>query len=69
VVATHGLLVGPAIARLAPLPLRRIVVTDSLPLPQQDSLPLQVVSLAPTLAETITRLNVGESLSDLLSHR
>jgi ribose-phosphate pyrophosphokinase len=69
VVATHGLLVGPAITRLSALPLKRIVVTDSLPPPKYGSLPLKVVSLAPMLAETITRLHVGESMSDLLSHR
>jgi ribose-phosphate pyrophosphokinase len=69
VLATHGLLVGPATARLAALPLKRIVVTDSLSLPPPGSLPLQVVSLAPMLAEAITRLHIGESMSSLLSHR
>jgi ribose-phosphate pyrophosphokinase len=69
VVATHGLLVGPAIARLSALPLKRIVVTDSLSLPPRGSLPLEVVSLAPMLAETITRLHVGESMSGLLTRQ
>lgn len=69
VVATHALLVGPAITRLSGLPLKRLVVTDSLPPPDHGSLPLQVVSLAPMLAETVTRLHVGESMSGLLSHR
>ena len=69
VVATHALLVGPAIARLSSLPLKRIVVTDSLPTPETGSLPANLVSLAPMLAETVTRLNVGESLSGLLRHR
>lgn len=69
VVASHGLLAGTAIARLSALPLRRIVVTDSLASPEHGSLPLQVVSLAPMLAETVTRLNIGESMAELLSHR
>ncbi len=69
VVASHALLVGPAIRRLSALPLKRIVVTDSLPAPQHGSLTLQVVSLAPMLAETVSRLNVGESMTELLSHR
>jgi ribose-phosphate pyrophosphokinase len=69
VVASHMLLVGPAIAGLSALPLKRIIVTDSLPPPQHGSSPVQVVSLAPMLAETITRLHVGESISRFLSHR
>ncbi len=69
VAATHALLVGPAINRLSALPISRIVVTDSLPLPEHGSLPLQVVSLAPMLAEIVARLNVGESIAELLARR
>ncbi|MGO9061529.1 MAG: ribose-phosphate diphosphokinase [Candidatus Binataceae bacterium] len=68
VVASHALLVGPAIGRLSALPLKRIVVTDSLPPPEHGPLPLQVVSVAPMLAETMARLNVGESITELLTH-
>jgi ribose-phosphate pyrophosphokinase len=69
VVATHALLVGPAIARLSALPLKRIVVTDSLPTPEHGGLPLTTVSLAPLLAETISRLNVDQSMAGLITHR
>ena len=69
VVASHALLVGPAIRRLSALPLKRIVVTDSLPTPEHGSLTLQVVSVSPMLAETVSRLNAGESMTELLSHR
>lgn len=69
VVASHALMVGGATARLSNLPLNRIVVTDSLPPPEHVSLPLQVVGLAAMLAETVTRLNIGESMTELLSHR
>ncbi|MGO9267573.1 MAG: ribose-phosphate diphosphokinase [Candidatus Binataceae bacterium] len=69
VVASHALLVGTAVYRLSALPLQRIVVTDSLPTPAHDSLPLQVVSLASMLAEAVGRLNVGESMAELLTHR
>jgi ribose-phosphate pyrophosphokinase len=69
VVASHALLVGPAIHRFSTLPLKRIVVTDSLPTPEHGPLALQVVSLAPMLAESVTRLNIGESMMELLSHR
>ncbi len=69
VIATHALLVGNAIERLAALTLKKILVTDSLALPGRVALPIQVVGLAPMLAEAISRLNVGESLSDMISHR
>ncbi len=69
VVASHALLVGPAIHRLSALPLKRIVVTDSLPAPEHGSLALQVVSLAPMLAESVSRLNIDESMTELLCHR
>jgi len=64
-----ALLVGPAVERLSALPLKRLTVTDSLPLRQHGSLPITTVSLAPMLAETMTRLNVGESVNELLTHR
>jgi ribose-phosphate pyrophosphokinase len=67
-VATHGLLVGDAVERLAALPLTRVVLTDSVqPPPAAARLPLTTVSVAPLLAEAIRRLHGGESLSDLLS--
>jgi ribose-phosphate pyrophosphokinase len=69
VVASHALLVGPAIDRLSALPMKRIVVTDSLPTPDHGPLAVRVVSLAPMLAESVSRLNIGESMTELLSHR
>jgi ribose-phosphate pyrophosphokinase len=69
VLATHALMVADANQRLAALSIRRLVVSDSLAVAPAPSLPMQVVSLAPMLAEAIARLNVGQSLSDLLTHR
>jgi ribose-phosphate pyrophosphokinase len=60
VAATHGLLVGPALERLAALPLKQTVLTDSLPAPAHQALALTVVGLAPMLAEIVARLNVGD---------
>jgi ribose-phosphate pyrophosphokinase len=68
VVASHGLFVGPAVERLAALPLRRLLTTDSLPAPAEAPLPLQTESLAALLAEAVERLHRGESLGDLLVH-
>jgi ribose-phosphate pyrophosphokinase len=55
VAATHALLVGPAVERLAQVPIRRLVSTDSVA--RGDGLPFehQVVSLAPLLADSLRR--------------
>jgi ribose-phosphate pyrophosphokinase len=57
VVASHALLVGPAVERLARLPIRRLVATDSVRLATPPQLPLEQVSLAPLLAEAVRRLH------------
>lgn len=56
VAATHGLFVGPALERLAACRPRRVVVTDSVPQPAQTPFPLDVVSVAPVLADVMRRL-------------
>jgi len=69
VVATHALLVGTAAQRLAALPIRRLIATDSVAIPEGRRLPLEVVSIGPLLGETIDRLHRGQSLGDLIAHR
>lgn len=66
VAATHGILVGPAVKRLAALPIKRLLVTDSLPIAPDLPLPIEVITLAPLLAEVISRLHSGKSLDDLI---
>jgi len=56
VVASHGLFVGPAAERLAPLPLARVVTSDTVPEPTGLPFPLERVSCAPVLAAVITKL-------------
>jgi len=67
VVASHGLLVGPAVKRLKVGPLKRIVITDSVRTPEGLELPLEVVSLAPLLARAVDCLHNDRSLGDLLA--
>lgn len=69
VAATHALLVGPAVARLGGLPLRRLVVTDSVRLPEPLPIAHAVASLAPLLAAAIGRLHADRSLADLIARR
>ncbi|PTL83372.1 ribose-phosphate pyrophosphokinase [Vitiosangium sp. GDMCC 1.1324] len=56
VVATHALLVGPAVERLSKAPIHRLISTDSVL--HRTDLPFQheVVSLAPLLADAIRRV-------------
>jgi ribose-phosphate pyrophosphokinase len=68
VVATHALMVGEAAKRLAPLPIKRLVAADSVAFRAALPFPVEIVSLAPLLAEAISRLHLGESLDDLVTH-
>ena len=66
VVATHGLLVGRAIDRIASRGVQRLLVTDTVTTP--DASPLEVCSVAGLLADAIGRLHRDEPLDDLLLH-
>ena len=67
-IATHGVFTDRAGETLRALPVGRIVTTDSVA-PRADlGLPLQIVSVAPLLADVIARLDRDESLGDLVSH-
>ncbi len=57
VAATHALLVGRAVEWLRGLGLQRLIVTDSVALPANLPLPLEVVSLDRLLADTVERLH------------
>jgi ribose-phosphate pyrophosphokinase len=62
--ATHGLLVGPAVERLRAAPFAGIVITDSIPLPPEKSLPtITVLSVASLLGQAIKRIHRNESVS------
>jgi ribose-phosphate pyrophosphokinase len=63
VVATHALLVGPAIERLHRLPIRRLITTDSVPRPERLPFQVEVVSIAPLLARSIELLRMGSQTS------
>ncbi len=72
VVATHAVLTGNALEQLDHPAIRHIVVSDSVPvsLEKRRHLPtLEIVSLAPLLAEAIVRLHRGQSLSALFQQR
>jgi ribose-phosphate pyrophosphokinase len=66
VAATHGPLAETAAGRLGALPLRRLVVTDSVRPDRVTAIPRTVHSLTPLLADVISRLHRDEPLDDLL---
>ena len=64
---THPVLSGPAIERISNSFIDELVVTNSIPLsPEAEKCSkIRVISLAPTIAECVRRLNNEESLSAL----
>ncbi|MFZ1935396.1 MAG: ribose-phosphate pyrophosphokinase [Thermoguttaceae bacterium] len=64
--ATHGLLVGDAIARLEKAPIDGLILTDTVPLsPEKRITKLTVLGVAPLLGEAIKRIHRNESVSRL----
>ena len=68
VVASHGLFVGPKTELLRSSAANKFIVTDSVALPDDLPLPVQVASVAPLLADAVSRLHRNGSLEDLISH-
>ncbi|MFH1867606.1 MAG: ribose-phosphate pyrophosphokinase [Candidatus Omnitrophota bacterium] len=64
---THPLLCGPAIERLKKVDhLKELIITDTIPVPKENLLPnMKVLSIAPLLAEAISRIHNEESISIL----
>jgi ribose-phosphate pyrophosphokinase len=67
VVVTHLLLVGSARERLAALPIRRILATDTLPPPAAGLLALESIGVGGLLGDVVRRLHHDEPLDDLLA--
>ena len=67
VACTHGLFADGALDKLAASEVTEIVCTNSVPLPA-DHPKLHVLSVAPALAEAISRIHNGESVSALFDH-
>lgn len=70
VAATHGVLCGPARRNLENAPIDSIVITDSIPLAEDQRLPkIKVRTVAPLLAEAIKRTHHDQSISELFEGR
>jgi ribose-phosphate pyrophosphokinase len=64
--ATHGILSGPAVERLKKSQLSRVVVTNTLPIPDDKQFDkLEVLSVAPIIADAIKAVFSDSSVSEL----
>jgi ribose-phosphate pyrophosphokinase len=64
--ATHGILSGPAVQRLCQSPLREIVLSDTVPLPEHKQIDrMTTLTVAPMLGQAISRIHTGQSVGAL----
>ena len=65
-VATHGVLSGPAVERLSDSNIRKIIITDTIQIPENKKInKLKIVSVAKIFGEAVNRVHNGESVSAL----
>lgn len=66
VAATHGVLSGPAVDRLKNAPVKEVVLTNTLPIPEEKRYPgLRVLSIAPILADALDAVFEDTSVSEI----
>jgi ribose-phosphate pyrophosphokinase len=64
--ATHGILSDPAVDRIKNAPIKEVVLTNTLPIPDEKRLDnLTVLSIAPIIADTIRAVFQDESVSEI----
>jgi ribose-phosphate pyrophosphokinase len=68
-VATHPVLSGPAVQRMADSPIKEIVVTNTIPIPEEKATALgerlTVLSIAPIIASALKAVFEDESVSEI----
>ena len=65
-IATHGVLSGPAIERLKNAPIKNLVVTDTIQIPEEKILSnMKIITVADVFGAAINRIHNGESVSAL----
>ena len=63
---THGLFSGPAVDRLKNSVIRKVIVTDTLPMPPEKAIDkLEIVSVAPIIASAIRAVFEDTSVSEI----
>ncbi|MCB0414353.1 MAG: ribose-phosphate pyrophosphokinase [Bdellovibrionales bacterium] len=68
-VCSHALLSGPAISRINESAIEKVIVTDTIPLQEKQSncSKLEVISVAPVVAESIKRIHAHASVTSLFN--
>ncbi len=67
---THPVLLPSALERLEAPFIKKLVVTNTIHVPQEKHHPkLEILSIAPLLADAIYRIHSGESMSPLMAHQ
>ncbi len=64
-VATHAVFAEGTIQRLAASPIERTIVTNTIAVPDEDP-SIEVITVAPLLAEVVNRIHYGISVRDLI---
>ena len=65
-IATHGVLSGPATERLKSSPIKNLVVTDTIQIPEEKILNnMKIITVADVFGAAINRIHNGESVSAL----
>ena len=63
---THGVLSADAVKRIEDSPIKELVITDTIPLPENKKIDkIKVLSIAPLFAEAIKRINEARPLGEL----
>ena len=66
VMATHAVFSPPAVERLSAAPVARVIVTDTLPLPEDRRFEgLEILSIAPIIANVISAIFEDSSVSEI----
>ncbi len=64
--ATHPIFSSPAIQRIKKCPVKEVVVTDSVPVPEEKRTEkVTVLPIAPLLGEAISRIHTGRSVGEM----
>ena len=65
-IATHGVLSGPATERLKSAPIKNLVITDTIQIPEEKILSnMKIITVADVFGAAINRIHNGESVSAL----
>ena len=63
---THGILVGEAIEKIEKSPIKEMIVTNTVPVPEDKRIDkIKILSIAPLFAEAIKRINEAKPLGEL----